>query len=531
MTAGVGAGQATRREWIGLAIIALPCIVYGMDLTVLNLAVPSISAALTPTAAQLLWIVDAYGFLAAGSLLIMGTLGDRIGRRKLLLIGSACFGVLSVVAAFSRSAEMLIAARAVLGIAAATMAPSTLSLISNMFRDDREKTFAVSVWIASFSFGGAIGPAVGGLILAHFWWGAAFLAPVPVMALLLILGPALLPEYKTANAERLDVLSAALSLGAVLPVIYGIKLAAQGGSRAGAVSATAAGIALGVLFVRRQGRLAQPLLDLRLFRRPAVTAALGIYMADFFVGFGTLLLVAQYLQLVLGLSPLAAGLWSTPAGFGFVVGSMSTSAVLRLMRPARLLATGLTLGAIGVGGMAVGIGAHSLALIVAGDVLFSLGIAPCTAIIADLVVSAAPVEQSGAAAALSEVASELGGAAGIALLGSLATVFYRSALTRTMPNGLPAGIVETAMRGIGDAAGVPRTVAGAAPLLTAVRGAYTGATEIAFWASAGIMAVAAVLAIWMFGKRGSARRRFPHPSAPALPPASVGERFPSQCSK
>ena len=502
MTAAAGAGQATRREWIGLAIIALPCIVYGMDLTVLNLAVPSISAALKPTAAQLLWIVDVYGFLAAGSLLIMGTLGDRIGRRKLLLIGSSCFGLMSVVAAFSRSAEILIAARALLGIAAATMAPSTLSLISSMFRDDREKTFAVSVWIASFSFGGAIGPAVGGIILVHFWWGAAFLAPVPIMALLLIVGPALLPEYTSPNAGRLDMLSAAMSLAAVLPVIYGIKLAAQGGNGTWTVSAIVLGIVFGVLFVRRQSRLADPLLDLSLFRRPAVTAALAIYVVDFFVGFGILILVAQYLQLVLGLTPLAAGLWSTPVGFGFVAGSMSTSAALRLMRPARVLALGLTIAAGGLAAMAVAVDAHSLLGVVLANVVFSLGVSPCTAIIADLVVSAAPLERSGAASALSEVASELGGAMGIALLGSLATLLYRSALGATMPKGLPASVVETALRGIGDTASLRGKFPGGAELLSAVRDAYTGATQVTFFAAAGLMLLAAVGAIVMFGKGG-----------------------------
>lgn len=495
MTASVGAGQATRREWIGLAVIALPCIVYGMDLTVLNLAVPSISAALNPTAAQLLWIVDVYGFLAAGSLLIMGTLGDRIGRRKLLLIGSSCFALMSVVAAFSRSAQMLIAARALLGIAAATMAPSTLSLITNMFRDDREKTFAISVWIASFSFGGAIGPAVGGVILHYFWWGAAFLAPVPLMVLLLIAGPALLPEYRQATVGRLDTLSALLSLAAVLPVIYGIKLAAQGGSRPWTVATIALGIAFGILFVRRQSRLADPLLDLSLFRQPAVTAALAIYVVDFFVGFGILILVAQYLQLVLGLTPLQAGLWSTPVGFGFVIGSMSTSPALRLMRPTHVLALGLTIAAGGLAAMAVAVDAHSLIGLVAANVVFSLGSAPCTAIIADLVVSAAPLERSGAASALSEVASEFGGALGIALLGSLATLLYRSMLGATMPNGLPRSVVEMAMRGIGDATTGATYVDGAAALMGAVRAAYTSATQVTFFTAATLLLIAAAVAV------------------------------------
>src|SRR5215208_463321 len=218
-----GSARAGRREWIGLAVIALPCMLYSMDLTVLNLAVPHLSADLKPTSAQLLWILDIYGFLVAGSLITMGTLGDRIGRRRLLLIGAAAFGVASVVAAFSTSAEMLIATRALLGIAGATLAPSTLSLIRNMFHDPQERTFAIGVWVTSYSIGGAIGPILGGVVLEYFWWGAVFLLGVPVMALLLLVGPKLLPEYRDPNAKRLDLLSAGLSLIGVLLVIFGLK--------------------------------------------------------------------------------------------------------------------------------------------------------------------------------------------------------------------------------------------------------------------------------------------------------------------
>jgi MFS transporter, DHA2 family, multidrug resistance protein len=497
--AGVGASKATHREWTGLAIIALPCVLYAMDLTILNLAVPSLSADLKPTAAQLLWIVDVYGFLAAGSLLIMGTLGDRMGRRKLLLIGSAAFGVVSVLAAFSNSAGMLIAARALLGIAGATLAPSTLSLISNMFRDDRERTFAVSVWIASFSLGGAIGPAVGGLILAHFWWGAVFLAPIPVMGLLLILGPLLLPEHRDPNAGRLDVLSAALSLVCILPIIYGIKLAAEGGDLRWTAAAIALGLVFGALFVRRQINLTDPLLDLRLFKHPALTAALAIHIVDFFIGFGILVLVAQYLQLVLGLTPLQAGIWSTPAGVGFVVGSLLTSPTLRLMRPVHALGLGLTLGAIGLTVMARGVDLHSLALVVFGNTVFAVGMAPVSAINSNLVVSAAPQEQSGSASALSETAVEFGGALGIALLGSLATVLYRSELSGAMPAGTPPSAIETALRGIGAASSLPQNVQGAAALRSAVHTAYTNAVDVTFLAGAGLLliaAAAALVALW-----------------------------------
>jgi DHA2 family multidrug resistance protein-like MFS transporter len=486
--------KATYREWVGLAIIALPCIVYAMDLTILNLAVPSLSADLKPSAAQLLWIVDIYGFLAASSLLIMGTLGDRIGRRKVLLIGSACFAVLSLIAAFSRTPAMLIAARALLGIAAATMAPSTLSLISNMFRDDREKTFAVSIWVASFSLGGTIGPAIGGVILAHFWWGAVFLAPVPVMALLLIAGPLLLPEHKSAQAGRLDLASAALSVVSVLPIVYGIKLAAEGGSLYGAGLAAVVGLLFGAFFLRRQANLTNPLLDLRLFRRPAVATALAIYAVDFFVGFGILIIVAQYLQLVLQLAPLQAGLWSTPVGFGFVAGSLLTSPALKLARPAYVLGGGLALGAVGLGVMAWAVHTHSLALIVIGNVMFSMGTAPCTAIIAGLVVSSAPEDQSGAASALSEVASELGGALGIALLGSLVTAVYRSALSASIPAAQHGEGLRIALRGIGSAAGSAQ----AHSFLDTARIAYTHAAEVAFLAAALVVFLAAMGAVAKF---------------------------------
>ena len=220
---GTGAARATRREWTGLAVIALPCAVYAMDLTVLNLALPSISAELRPSAAQLLWIVDIYGFLVAGCLITMGTLGDRIGRRRLLLIGAAAFGVASLLAAFAKSAETLIAMRALLGIAGATVAPSTMSLIRNMFHDEHERQFAIGLWIASYSAGAAIGPLVGGVLLQFFAWGCVFLVAVPVMALLLLLGPSLLPEYRDPDAGRLDLASAALSLAAVLAGVYSLK--------------------------------------------------------------------------------------------------------------------------------------------------------------------------------------------------------------------------------------------------------------------------------------------------------------------
>jgi MFS transporter, DHA2 family, multidrug resistance protein len=446
---------AGRGEWVGLAVLALPCLLYAMDLTVLNLAVPHLSAELQPSSTQLLWIVDVYGFLVAGFLVTMGTLGDRIGRRRLLLAGAAAFGAASVLAALSTSAGMLIAARALLGVAGATVAPSTLSLIRNMFADPRQRTLAISVWITSFSVGGAIGPLAGGMLLEWFWWGSVFLLAVPVMALLLVLGPILLPEYRDPRAGRLDLVSAGMSLAAVLAVVYGLKQLAQDGAGWPPALWIVAGLAVGVAFVRRQQTLAEPLLDLRLFRVPAFSAALTTNVLSFFVGFGTLLFVAQYLQLVLGLSPLAAGLWMLPASAGFVVGSMLTPLLGRRVRPGLVMAGGLALAAVGFG-LLTRLGsdhAAGLAVLVAGSVIFSLALAPVDTLAADLAVGAAPPERAGAVSALSETSAELGGALGIAVLGSIATVVYRGQLGDAVPAGIAPQAAAAARDTLGGALG------------------------------------------------------------------------------
>src|ERR671915_185296 len=275
--------RATSREWIGLAVLTLAALVYAMDLTVLNLAIPRISAELQPTSAQLLWIIDIYGFLVAGLLITMGTLGDRIGRRKLLLGGAAGFALASLLAAFSTSAEMLIAARAVIGIAGATVAPSTLSLIFTMFLDPKQRTTAIGFWIAAYSAGGAIGPVIGGVLLEFFWWGSVFLIGVPVMGLLLLLGPRSLPEYRDPNARRLDIRSAAMSLLAILGIVYGLKQIAQDGISPLPLVAILGGLALGIVFVRRQLRIESPIIDVTLFRIRAFSASLGAYLLGIFV--------------------------------------------------------------------------------------------------------------------------------------------------------------------------------------------------------------------------------------------------------
>jgi DHA2 family multidrug resistance protein-like MFS transporter len=501
--AGVGAGvdagagpRAGRREWIGLAVIALPCMVYSMDLTVLNLAVPALSADLSPGATQLLWIVDIYGFLVAGSLITMGTLGDRIGRRRLLLIGAAAFGVASVLAALSRSAGMLIACRALLGVAGATLAPSTLSLIRNMFLDARERTVAVSVWIASYSAGGATGPLLGGLVLQRFPWRAVFLIAVPVMALLLALGPRLLPEFRDAKAGRLDLASAGLSLFSVLSAIYGLKQTAELGPSAGPALCLLASAGAGVLFIRRQRKLAHPLLEMSLFRIPAFDASLAIYMLSCFTAFGAPIFIAQYMQLVLGLTPLRAGLWTLPWSGGFIVGSMLSPAIVRRFSRTRVMVVGLAVAACGYLLIALADGASGLAAIVAGSTIFSLGLAPVITLANDIIIGTAPAERAGAAAGISETTAELGGALGIALLGSIGAVVYRGRLMAAAPAGVPPAALDAARRTLGGAVAAARQLPdpAGAELLSASREAFTAGLRLTSILEAAVVAALAVMA-------------------------------------
>jgi DHA2 family multidrug resistance protein-like MFS transporter len=452
--------RATRREWIGLGVLTLAALVYSMDLTVLNLAIPRISAELRPSSVQLLWIIDIYGFLVAGLLITMGTLGDRIGRRKLLLGGAAGFALASLLAAFSTSSEMLIASRAVMGIAGATIAPSTLSLIFTMFLDPKQRTTAIGFWIAAYSAGGAIGPVLGGILLEFFWWGSVFLIGVPVMTLLLILGPRTLPEYKDPNARRLDLISAGMSLLAILGVVYGLKQLAQDGISALPVLSIVAGLVVGLLFVRRQLGLASPIIDVTLFRIRAFSASLGTYFLGIFVVVGYFLFIGQYLQLVLGLSPIEAAVWSLPSAVGFIVGSVVAPRIIHRFRPSVIMGAGMAVAAVGAAALlGLGLdGGSGIFLVVVASMVLSLGLAPVITLATELIVGSAPPEQAGAATGISETSGELGGALGIAILGSIGTAVYRTEVAASLPSGVPAAAADAARDTLGGALAIADTL-------------------------------------------------------------------------
>ncbi|GGT48148.1 MFS transporter [Streptomyces purpureus] len=476
-TSPAAPARAGARQWLGLAVLLLPVSLMTADLGVLWLATPYLAADLRPSSAQLLWTTDIYGFLTAGTLVIMGTLGDRLGRRRLLMAGSAGFVVASLVAAYAPGPEVLIVARALLGVAGAAVLPSTLALISQLFADPRQRATALAMWVTALSVGLAIGPVIGGMLLAVWWWGSVFLIGVPVMLVALVTAPALLPEYRDPAAGRLDVASVALFLLAVLPVVYGVKSLASHGPGASAGVAFAFGALFAAVFVRRQNRLAAPLLDLRLFRDRTFTGALLALLLGMTALNGVEYLVPQYLQGVAGQSPLQAGLWLLPGAAGLVAGSQLTPVLARRIRPAYVLVGGLLVSLAGYAALALSEGVAVASL---GLTVIMFGVAPISVLGTALAVGAAPARKAGAAAATGQTAYDLGLALGIAVTGSVAVAVYRG----RMPADAPAGARDT----LGAAVS-----AGDAGLAAVAREAFTAGLQSAAALSAGFALVTAVL--------------------------------------
>ena len=485
---------SARRQWLALAVLVLPVLVIAIDNTVLGFAVPHLSRDLAPTSTQLLWIVDVYGFMIAGLLVTMGTLGDRIGRRRLLLGGATAFGAASALAAFSTSTATLIGARALLGVAGATLMPSTLSLIRNIIDDPERRRLAIGIWAACFSVGSALGPILGGWLLERYWWGSVFLVNLPVMALLLLFGRRLLPESRDPSPGRFDLLSSALSLAAVLPIVYATKQLAADGPEPFLAVLVVVGLAFGLIFLRRQRRLASPMVDVTLFRHRTFSVAIGTNLVISAAFVGSLFFVAQYLQSVLRLAPFAAGLHLLPGMTAAMCSSVGVVALARRgLRIGTLLAASLVVAAAGFLTM-IGLGPdHGDVQMTIAIVVLGLGAGAAGSLGTNLVMAAVPARRAGAGSAVSETAFELGAALGTTVLGSTLTAVYRRRLD------LPDSLAESVRRGVRETiGGAPEAVAGlpsdvVSAVLDAARSAFTDGVHAAAAVGALVLIIAAVM--------------------------------------
>jgi MFS transporter, DHA2 family, multidrug resistance protein len=520
MSLASSAGRAGGREWTGLAVLLLPLLLVSMDVSVLYFAVPFISRDLEPTSAQQLWIFDVYGFVLAGLLITMGSLGDRIGRRRLLLAGAAAFSIASLGAAYSHTAAELIAARAVQGIAGATLMPSTLALIRNMFHDEKQRRTAIAIWTAATMSGIALGPVLSGLLLDHFWWGSVFLINVPFMVMLVSLAPALVPEFRVAQPGRFDLISSLLSLGAVLPVIYGMQEIAASGADVVRVAAIAVGLVVAVGFVLRQSRRRHPMIDLTLFRDRGFAGAVALGVVAMFAVVGFAIFATQYLQSVLGMSPLTAALWSLVPMAGPAVAVPVSQVLVQKLDRAYVVASGLVVAVAGYG-MLSQVGVRSpLWFVLVGASMYAGGVIGAMTVGNELIMGAVPPERAGAAAATVETASEFGGALGMAVLGSIGVAVYRASLAATAPAHLPGSALGAARNTLGGAlsaaAGLPVRLG--TELVAAARTAFAHGLDAASVGAAAVMLAAAVLSARYF--RGV-----------AIPPSAPGSQQPQSQSE
>lgn len=480
--------RAGRREWVALAVLALPVLLLSLDISVLLLALPELTRDLAPSSTQQLWITDIYGFTLGGFLITMGTLGDRIGRRRLLLTGAAAFGACSCVAAYAQNPAMLIGAWALLGVAGATIMPSTLGLVATMFRDARQRESAIATVFGCFLVGGSLGPVLGGVLLRFFWWGSVFLIGVPVMVLLLVIGPRLLPESDRDGAGRIDAPSVALSLGSILLAVYGIKALARDGWQPAGLATLVAGVALGAVFLTRQRRLAEPLVDLSLFGRPEFRIGLTLALFGGVIIGGTFLFATQYLQLVEGLAPLAAGLWMLCPTLSMALGTVLGPGLAHRVRPVWVIGGGLALSALGYLIMTQVPVRHGSAVLMAGFALAMFGMGLPGGLGINLIIGSVPPQMAGAASGISSTGQELGVALGLATLGSLGTAVYRGHL----PTGLAPDVAARTRQGLAGAASVADRTPG---LLTAARDAFTTGLHIIAAVGSVVLVLLALLVV------------------------------------
>ncbi|MFB6668673.1 MFS transporter [Streptomyces parvus] len=500
-TAGVRLRKAAddANRWVVLVVLCLSLLVVALDATVLHVAVPSLTEDLRPSGTALLWIVDAYPLVCASLLILFGTLGDRIGRRRVLLIGYALFGLASVLAATADTSGVLIAARALLGVGGAMIMPATLSILRQVFPDRRERALAIGVWTAVAAVGAATGPVVGGFLVEHFWWGSVFLINIPLMAVILPLGRWLLPESRGGDDGPWDVLGALMAAAGVLGVVLGVKRLGGGAGLLDPVTLgpLTLGLALLILFVRRQKRRRHPLIDVSMFARPAFSTAVGCIVLAMLALVGLQLIAVQYLQLVLGLTPLETGLRLLPLTFAAMAAGATGSYTLRRFGPRRMVGWGFVLTASSVL-VLTAMGQHDRpALLTTAFVLLGFGLQTTLFGAYESMLSDAPPERAGGAAAIGETSYQLGAGLGIALLGSVMNAAYAPGLASLGDQGVPARAGAEASHSLGEAYQVAAQLGGPMGdlLRTTARHAFIDGLHITLFVSAGLLLLGALAAL------------------------------------
>ncbi|QKJ21149.1 MFS transporter [Microbacterium hominis] len=489
------------RGWAALVVLMLPVLLVSVDNTVLSFAIPAIALELEPTSAQQLWIIDAYPLVLAGLLVTMGTLGDRFGRRRMLMIGASGFAAVSVLAAFAPTAEALIAARVALGFFGAMLMPSTLSLLRSIFTDRDQRRLAIAVWASMFSAGSALGPIVGGILLEHFWWGSVFLLAVPVLIPLLIFAPILVPESRDPNPGRIDPVSIALSMATMIPVVYGIKELAVHGPSLVVAALFAAGLGFGWMFVRRQLRADTPMLDMRLFRNPTFTGALLVNLLSVIALVGFLFFVAQHLQLVVGLTPMEAGLALVPGLAAMILAGLAVVPISSRVSPRMVVPAALVFSVVGYAVVGFATTPDALWLLITAFVSLGIGIGAAETVSNELILASAPPAKAGAASAVSETAYELGAVLGTALLGGILTALYRTNLA--LPAGLPVEAAAAARETLAGAVHAADEVGGmlGPQLRDAAAHAFDQGVIVTSLIGAALVVSAGVIAASTLGRR------------------------------
>lgn len=441
-----------RRQWAALAVLMLPVLLISVDNTVLSFALPIITEDLGPSATMQLWIADIYALVLAALLVTMGSLSDRFGRRRMLVIGAVGFGGVSAVAAFATTPEQLFAARAALGLFGAMLMPATLSLLRNIFTDPMRRRKAIAIWATGFAAGSSLGPIVGGALLEHFHWGSIFFIAVPILLPLVLLYRFLLPESRDPDPGPVDFVSVVLSFVGMFLVVWSIKTMAHDGVAGLPIVTVVVGGSVIAWFVLRQLRSATPLLDVRLFKLLPFTASVLANFLSVVSLIGFLFFISQHLQLVLGLSPMIAGLVLLPGAILSAIAGVGVVPVSRRFATRWLIVVGLLLIAVGFAWIFVFRGDFSVAAILLSFGFVEIGVGMSQTLSNDTIIGSVPAEKAGAASAISETAYELGVVVGTATLGTMITAFYRANMN--VPTGLTAAQATEAGETISGAAAV-----------------------------------------------------------------------------